>query len=110
MTQLSLIDLPVETPKKRVNVPRTSVLAYRNLPTRTKSRRIEYALEKVMRWPCMTSLEMLSMDADSWDTDAVLFLRRGLSDAKAKGLVEHGPARRCGVSKTKSVTWKVCTR
>lgn len=92
--------------KKAVNVPRTSVLAYQEQPRDT---RVQHVLE-MLPDRSVTSAELAKMRYWTATTDDVLYIRRGLSDALALGLVEHAPARKCAVSGRTCLTWRVRTR
>lgn len=109
-SQPSLWDRPVGRPTKTVNVPTSSVEAWRALPEREKNRRTSYVVELVRSHPGLTSKELACVGNDSRTTDYVLWVRRGLSDALAKGLVEHAGKRICTVAGTMAICWKVRSR
>lgn len=119
MTQPTLFDAQQRT-KKWVNVPRTSVAVYRETDSSGRVRRIVDLLSiwhEVMteddKMPTSAELsEMIVYRQEEWaarwnDTQRLLYVRRGLSDALAKGLVERGPARVCQVSGKKCLTWRI---
>lgn len=103
------------TPSKRVNVPRSSVEAYHRTHAGERAATVTRWL-----WACtmvaegMTSAELTARvcreSREACTTERLLYVRRGLSDALAKGLVEHGPKRDCKVAGTLAVTWKVRSR
>lgn len=107
-------------PHKAVTVPRTSVEACLETDREGRSVRV---LERLRGWGMAgrgwpTSAELAAwMSGESKpSTDAVLFVRRGLSDLLADGLVEHAGERPCAVSTGRGgralvcKTWKVRTR
>lgn len=112
MTQPTLLDdLPVRRPTKPGHVPASSVEAYQRRP---RDQRIQDAVNAVERWPDSTSAELAHERTNHYwagpSTDDKLYVRRGLSDALARGLVEHAGKRICTVAGTTAVTWKVKTR
>src|SRR5688572_9615276 len=112
MTQPTLF--PVADPlsmgkgeRKRGFVPASSVEAWR--AKGEKALRIANALWWVENYPNETAAELVKgfsfMDPIDPGWLAVLMdFRRGLSDAKARGLVEHAGKRPCTVAKTLAVT------
>lgn len=103
---------PRET--KRVNVPRTSVEAYQRTHAETRIATVLSELNsysiKYCHPPTSAELTQWRHYHSRYSTDDLLYIRRGLSDALAKGLVEHGPSRRCAVSGTQALTWRVRSR
>ncbi len=109
MTQPSLLsDLPEWTPRKRGRVPRTSVDAYRREDRLGR-------VAAVVEWLSAvggdrTAAELARSRGVAVSTDWLLYVRRGLSDAKAKGLVVKGPARKCEVGGYMVATWRIAHR
>ena len=103
-------------------VVRTSVLAHqahggfkgRKADTLEALRRWDFVKPWKLRDPFPTSAELAASMADRFGPDdyieARLFVRRGLSDLKACGAVEHGPERKCRVTGERCKTWRVVTR
>ncbi len=109
MTQPSLLDdLPERKPRKRGRVTKTSVAAFRATPrTGRAAAVVEWLARHEGDW---TAAEVVSSATRQWSTDALLYVRRGLSDALAKGLVERGPARECRIQGNRVVTWRIAHR
>jgi len=94
--------------KKAVNVPRTSVLAYQE---RNRTGRVDYVLQAITHLTAAaTSAELCSQSFGDTRTDGLLYIRRGLSDALALGLVEHAGQRVCRVSGRTCITWRLRQR
>lgn len=118
MTQPSLpLELSTERrEKKRGHVPRTSVAAYEATDASGRMASVLEWLRGCTQWEqAPTSAELASWRwrrvyaGGSASTDCLLYVRRGLSDARAAGLVEHVPhgERTCRVTGRKSVCWRV---
>lgn len=118
MSQPSLFqDAPVTRSRKSGQVPASSVAAYRQRANP------DCRLSVVMSW-----LQQFVEDYGRYPTSAeladwadgalgfvspeahLLYCRRGLSDLKAKNLIEHSAKRQCEIAGTLAVTWKVRTR
>ena len=102
-------------PRKAVNVPRTSVAAYRERPRDQRVADVMEFLFRAAKFDGRTPLT--SAELCEWaygvtqvTTDCLLYVRRGLSDALRLGLVEHAGTRTCGVSGRACVTWAVVKR
>jgi hypothetical protein len=123
MTQADLFtETPTPRQKKRGHVPRSSVAAYMERPRNKRVTDVLMALDETrvcsgfgdFRYPS-TSAELLSMppfldaldDDGRNETDILLYVRRGLSDALALGLVSHAGERTCAVSGRKCITWAI---
>lgn len=116
MTQQMLFDQTPPRQKKRVNVPRTSAEVYFSIDAHSR-RRIVASWLKDYVLHCdhePTSAELADYANGSLGNMSIdmhlLYVRRGLSDALALGLVEHAGQRKCQVSGRACVTWKVRTR
>ena len=113
MTQAGLFDGAVARPKKRGAVPRSSVLAYRDVDRESRGAKV---LERLCGWAASGSGWPTSAELAAWlsgghpDTDTILFVRRGLSDLLSDGLVEHGEMRPCSETGRRCLTWRVVTR
>lgn len=116
--QLNLLDsVPsAESKHRRINVPRSSVEAYQRTHAHSRMAIVANWLELfVANWrKHPTSAELSdfangSLGCMSYEMH-LLYVRRGLSDALANGLVEHAGKRKCMVAGTLAVTWKVCSR
>ena len=101
-------------PHKAVNVPRTSVLAYQEQKPTERATAVTAWLSACGQVP--TSAELAQW---RWTTqghrgdvglDCLLYTRRGLSDARKLGLVEHAGQRKCAMSGRQCVLWRVRTR
>lgn len=109
--QPNLLDLPEPRAKKRGRVTRTSVAAYRERPR-------DGRIAEVLEWLAgatqfgepVTSAELTVRAGMPAATDCLLYVRRGLSDAKEQGLVEHAGTRRCAVSGRTCCLWRVVSR
>ncbi len=125
MTQLDLLAEPLRRPRKRVSVPRTSVLAGQAVNRDGRAFFIVEFLRQVNHEGIEpTSAEIAqdahyggdhSMEFDMEDLAPaplafLLHVRRGLSDALARGFVEHAPSRKCAVSGKTCVTWRLRSR
>lgn len=112
MTQPSLLDLPQQRPRKAGHVPRTSVLAFMDQP---RDARVMVVLRQLQRFVtsrgcCPTSAELVHLDVQGCSDRALLYFRRGLSDALRLGLAEHAGTRKCTVSGRTCLTWAVRSR
>lgn len=109
--QPGLFDGHAPRQRKRVNVPSTSVAAYLERPRDGRVAAVVRALES---WPGRTSMELAEQfygdPHAKIDTERVWYIRRGLSDALAQGLVEHAGKRACRCIGRVSLTWKVTSR
>lgn len=74
---------------------------------RSRMRRV---LNLVEQFPGRTSAELARANDRFCSTAYLLEVRRGLADAKRKGLVEWGPARECRIAGTKAITWRAASR
>jgi hypothetical protein len=109
--------------RKRGFVPASSVEAYQRQSPDLRAARVTYWLARMAEpymKPNPTSAEMsqwvdvmrytLPHDVPLKGLELTLFIRRGLSDAKARGLVEHAGKRHCTVANTLAITWRVRSR
>lgn len=114
--QLSLLRDVETREKKAVNVPRTSVEAYQRTHKHTRMADVTLWLSEHIKtrqqYPTSAELARLWGPAPYWDGKyiPILYVRRGLSDALQKGLVEHAGKRTCTVAGSSALTWKVRSR
>lgn len=96
-------------PRKRGHVVRTSVLAYQE---RDRTGRVAFVVEALqMEGEPITSAELHDAFVQPKGPDMdIYWVRRGLSDALALGLVSHAGERTCAVSGRVCKTWKVSSR
>ena len=118
MTQADLFPDPSPVrARRRSQVPASSVEAYQRTHADGRVAAVFAWLQEMVRGQA----EPTSAELARWrwrsqgyrgpvSTDCVLYVRRGLSDALAKGLVEHAGKRTCSVAGTSAITWKVRTR
>lgn len=115
MTQGSLLDLPTPRQKKRGHVPASSVAAYLERP---RDGRVAAVVEWLAAcWhhhPTSAELALWRWRDQGHrgpvGTDCLLYVRRGLSEALAAGLVSHAGERKCSVSGRTCLTWRVVGR
>lgn len=105
MTQPSLLDLPQPRPRKAGHVPRSSVLAGQSVERDTRMVNVILALVDCEEPPTSAELAARMVGPDATLSD-VLTARRGLSDALAKGYVEHAGQRVCRVSNRHCLLWR----
>jgi len=107
--QLDMFTEAARPTRKRVNVPRTSVLAYQE---RDRSGRVDFVVQAVQMFETpQTSAELWDACVQPKGPDMdIYWIRRGLSDAQKLGLVEHAPSRECQVSGRQCVTWRLRAR
>lgn len=103
-----LSDLPEWIPRKRGRVAKTSVDAYRREDRLGR-------VAAVVEWLAAvggdrTAAELVKSRGVVVSTDSLLYARRGLSDAKAKGLVVKGSTRKCEVGGYMVATWRIAHR
>jgi hypothetical protein len=102
--------------KKAGRVPVTSALAYQAAHPNERASAVTFEAESYWhehsQFP--TSAELADWHARGHgmlgDLTITLWIRRGLSDALAAGLVEHAGKRKCAVSGTLALTWRVVSR
>jgi hypothetical protein len=96
--------------KKAGRVTRTSVLAW--LESDRKGRDVRVTRMLSGRNGEMTSAELArrAFRSDKGALWLLLYVRRGLSDAMARGAVVHAGKRRCTETGRICVTWRVATR
>lgn len=99
-------------PHKAGRVVRTSVAAYLERPRNERAAAVVRALEWVGGPSTSAELakDMCDEDGVRYELSRLLAVRRGLSDARKLGLVEHAGARKCAISGRVCKTWKVRTR
>lgn len=121
MTQPGLFSSsPVPRTRKAGHVPRSSVIAGQQVNRDGRAHAVVEWLTQLERYMnrSPTSAELARY---RWidqghrgpvGLECVLFTRRGLSDALARGFVEHVPhgERKCAVSGKTCVTWRLRTR
>ena len=124
MTQQALELTPPTEKKPRVRVRETSKAAYADGRARFTGRRAN-----VLRWlahhfnaraahPTSAELAHFAVeDSDFYDetkfqvfSEAVLYVRRGISDLQASGVIEPSVPRVCGVTGRMCHTWRVVSR
>lgn len=114
MTQPDLFGQAPDTarPHKAGRVVRTSVAAYQERPRDARAAAMVLALMDAPDLPTSAELAQWMADEDGirLTTDHLLSVRRGLSDARKLGLVEHAGERKCAVTGRLCVTWRVRTR
>jgi hypothetical protein len=115
--QPSLFDGSDKRLKKRGHVPQTSVEAGRDVNRDARMGAVLTWLEDVTLYrPAPTSAELARWrwvtqnQPGQVSTECLLYVRRGLSDAVAKGFVEHAGTRQCWVTGKRCVTWKTRSR
>jgi hypothetical protein len=109
--QPSLFTDTPSRPRKRGHVPRSSVLAYRERPRDQRVARVLECIANTTSWVrYLTSAELAWEMFGRTDTDAVLYVRRGLSDALRDGLVAHAGQRECAVSGRTCLLWRTVGR
>lgn len=102
-----------ERPTKRGHVRETSIAQYQVGRERLRGRAAnvlrQLAAYVNRRQVAPTSAELTKGDSDGYSTDALLYVRRGLSDLQRLGLVQAVPngSRICRVSQRKCETWRV---
>lgn len=108
MTTGLLFDLINPEPSRSRWVPDTSKAAHREAVAEGRiGKRSEMVLAALIHRGGATSAELAGEGAT---LERVLFIRRGLSDLLAQGLVCKGEDRRCTVTGRTCNTWKVASR
>lgn len=102
--QLSLSPAVSRSRRKRGHVPKTSVLAYQDV---NRNGRISDAVQWLTTYAIDRCDTPTSMELARWFGRQVLDIRRAMSDAKAAGIVENGPTRKCRIGRRLSLTWRV---
>lgn len=113
--QLSLLSDVEKRQKKAGRVERTSIVAWERVNVESRMAVcvgwLRAYWNRAHDWPTSAELANSEYPRETgwWDTHK-LYVRRGLSDALAKGLVEHAGKRTCTVAGSSALTWRVKSR